>query len=176
MSVWWKVALTVLAAVVVSTVLVLLPAVASVPRLPRPSVLQREAQQAASQQDADARQEDRLLRVLLLQPLRPAGAACTTSANLSGVFPSHSEFVRIAICLNRRHLVSATTVAAVKASRLGRPDGKAILVSEGFQTKETGVWPWAWFLTWVVALALIAVVVFLHLRRRPPADALRASG
>ncbi len=158
MSVWLKITLIVAGAMVVSIGLGFIPRDASSlpPLHASPPPFPKSVQQ-----------ENQLLQDVLSRPPQAAVSACTISANPSNVELTHSELVRIATCLNRRHLVSAQTVAAVEASKLGQPT-KAVLVG-GLQTKiETGVWWWASFVTWLVALAMIAVVVYRHVRRRPP--------
>lgn len=147
MSVWLKVTLIVLAAMLVSIGVSLVPAASSLPSPPPRSSLPTFPDEA-------------LMKALFDRPPQAAVDACVGSARRSPL--THDDFVRVATCLHRRHFVSAQTVKAVE----GDPSLGARRIV-GLKTKTTtGTWWWA--LTWGVALAAIALVVYRHLRRRPP--------
>jgi hypothetical protein len=157
MSVWLKVSLIVFAAVVVSIGISLVPRGGGLPSLPSSSAMQKSLQQT-----------DPLIEAVFIRPRQAAVDACSRSREQDGEL-THADIVHIATCLNRRHLVSAKTVAAVKSdTSLG--GGTGIV---GLKSKSETVW-WS-FAIWGVALALIILVVYRH-RRPPPGPALPTTG
>jgi hypothetical protein len=101
----------------------------------------------------------------------PQAAVDVCMPPVKGSALTRADFVRLAKCLRRKHLVSAKTVAAVESdTSIGRPS--RVLV--GLKTKSETVW-WS-FVIWGVALALIILVIYRHRRRPPPGRVLPASG
>ena len=103
-------------------------------------------------------QPDPLLDAVFVRP--PQADIDTCMASVTGAALTHAKIVRVATCLHRKHLVSATTVAAVKSdTSLG--GGTGIV---GLKSKSETVW--RSFAIWGVALALIILVVYRHRHRR----------
>jgi hypothetical protein len=144
MSLWLKIALIALAALLIDVGVSLVPAtsLALSPKLPQSFPNQP------------------LLDALFVRPPQAAVNACVGS---TGGTLTHDDFVRVAKCLRRKHLVSGSTVAAVERSDIGAGGNR--IVSLKAKALDANWWFW---LTWGVALTAIAVVVIRHLRRRPP--------
>ena len=145
MTVWLKVTLIVLAAVVISIGISFIPETGgSLPSLPPAS-------------SVPATQDQSLIKALFVRPPQAAVDDCLRSTHRA---LTHGDFVRVARCLHAKRFVSAQTVAAVEKDPLL---GSTHITTLSAKTTTA---TWWWLLTWALALTAIAVVAYRHLRRR----------
>jgi len=155
MSIWLKVMLIVLAAVLAS--------------IGAPFIALDNAPSSPAPHQKSLQHTNPVFYALVVRPPQPAVHACMSSVKRSALTSgesalSHEDFVRLANCLRRTHLVSANTVAAVESDR---SLGQTVRVVLAPKTKPETFW-W-WFLIWGLALVLIIFLIHRH-RRRPPRD------